>query len=40
VNEGEQIQIKMIKRYRKVKKKDVIEEYQTERNRKREGERD
>jgi hypothetical protein len=40
VNEGEEMKIKMIERYGNVRKKDVNEEYQTEPNRKREGERE
>jgi hypothetical protein len=40
LNEGEEIKVKMIERHSRVRKKDVNEEYQTEWNRKMEGERD
>lgn len=40
MNEGEEIKIKMIERYSNIRKKDVNEEYRTERYSKKEGETD
>jgi hypothetical protein len=38
VNEIKEIKVKIIERYSNIKKKDVKEEYQTQPNRKKEGE--